>query len=156
MKQRWLIAHRKGVELPELNAFRQAARTALADFGNDPKAPDFPEFVLGVEDYEEWFESCGGWDAWALHWAIGTEVGADGGPVPRYTAIVLPDRDGIKKATGRALELALRQDKPVFWFDLPGEKDSAGRVLRAPGFYRVREIVQAGGNEQWPIFSVLF
>lgn len=74
------------------------------------------EVRAGYEDWHERFKFCGSWDAWAIDVGAGTTYGTQ---EPRYHAIVVPDRDGLGRATEQIVRVALAKHKPVFWYDAP-------------------------------------
>lgn len=153
-RARWFIAHRKGVELESLEALRVALRSKLLELGNTEA--DLPELVLGIEDYDLRFAEAGGWDMWAMNWALGTEQDPENPQTvrDRYAVFIVPEHENIRRATGRALDLAMRRGKPVFWF-AENYVDGMGEP-QGSAFFQARRILQTGGNEQWPIFSLGF
>lgn len=134
------LAHPKGIELEELAALHEGMRQALVAMGWAVES-----ITNSGAHWEQWFAASGSWDAWVSRWSVG--MGPDGRH--HFDLIVLVDRVGIRKGVGKGVTMALKANRPVYWYGQlePGQ---------AYQFFGVRQIVQTGGNEAWPVFSVSF
>jgi hypothetical protein len=115
---RLFVAHAKDVE--DLEALRARVYGLADEVIGDQRTI---RVVMGFEDWQTNFSTCGSWDSWAQQVGAGRLYGS---PEPRYHAIVVPD-----EVVGRATEQVVRAALAV-----------GTRVLRldAAGFHRVARI----------------
>jgi len=66
----------------------------------------------GVDDYNQRFPLCGGWDAWTA--SVGSGHAYDGSPL--FHGIVVPTM-AVGKATAGIIEAALKAERPVLFWD---------------------------------------
>lgn len=108
---RLFVAHAKDVE--DLDALRARVQSLAEELIGAVRTV---RVVLGFEDWQANFSTCGSWDSWAQQVGAGRLYGS---PEPRYHAIVVPDAM-VGRATEQIVRAALAVGTRVLRVDAGG------------------------------------